>query len=84
MLGRRKGPPPKEVVENYKRWEKLHAEMGRTILKLMGHPDATLEQLWSIRLRYADECESFNGMRKRLRELFKDGVYYTEKYPWNV
>ena len=80
---RQRTKPPKELVENYKRWAKLNAEMGDTVLELMRHPEATLEQLWAVRLRYADNYEAFNDMRKQLRTMFWDGVYYDEKYPWN-
>lgn len=83
MLGKQYTKPPKELVENYKRWAKLNAEMGDTVLKVMRHPQATLEQLWAIRLQYADNYETFNDMRKQLRTMFWDGSYYDEKYPWN-
>jgi len=78
-----KKKPPKELVENYKRWEKLNNDMGNTVLEMMRHPDATLEQLWALRLQYADSYAEFNDMRRQLRTMFWDGVYYTEKYPWN-
>ena len=80
---RQRTKPPKEVVENDKRWAKLQDEMGQTVLELMRHPSATLEQLWAVRLQYADNCESFNDMRKQLRGLFKNGNYSFEVYPWN-
>ena len=83
MLGKQKTKPPKELVENYKRWAKLNAEMGDTVLEVMRHPQATLEQLWALRLQYADNYETFNDMRKQLRTMFWDGNYYDEKYPWN-
>ena len=35
MLGKQKGKPPKDLVENYKRWAALHNEMGQTVLELM-------------------------------------------------
>jgi hypothetical protein len=83
MLVRQKGTPPKGLVENYNEWAKLHNRMGQTVLELMQHPDATLEQLWAVRLQYADSYAEFNDMRKQLRSLFWDGSWYTEKYPWN-
>ena len=83
MLGKQKGKPPKELVENYKRWAALHNEMGNTILELMRHPDSTLEQLWAARLQYADNYAEFNDMRKQLRTMYWDGPYSFEKYPWN-
>ena len=83
MLGKQKGKPPKELVENYKRWAQLQNDMGNTILELMRHPDSTLEQLWGARLTYADNYAEFNDMRKQLRSLFWDGGSLFEKYPWN-
>jgi uncharacterized FlgJ-related protein len=83
MLGKQKGKPPKDVVENYKRWAKLQDDMGQTILELMRHPNATLEQLWAARLQYADNHAEFNDMRKQLRKMYWDGGSYFEKYPWN-
>jgi hypothetical protein len=80
---RQRTKPPKDVVENYKRWAKANADMGNTILELMRHPDATLEQLWAARLQYADNYAEFNDMRKQLRTMYWDGSWYTEKYPWN-
>lgn len=76
-------PPPKWLVENYKKWEALNDEMGRTVLKFMAHPDATLEQLWAVRLKYADNYAEFNDMRKQLRTMFWDGRFSFERYPWN-
>jgi hypothetical protein len=75
--------PPRELVANYNEWVKLHNRMGDTVLELMQHPDATLEQLWAVRLQYADSHNEFNDMRKQLRKMFWDGSYYFEKYPWN-
>jgi hypothetical protein len=83
MLGKQKGKPPKELVANYNEWVKLHNRMGQTVLEMMRHPDATLEQLWAVRLQYADNYAEFNDMRKQLRSLFWDGDSYFEKYPWN-
>lgn len=83
MLGKQRTKPPKELVENYKQWAKLNNDMGNTVLEMMRHPDATLEQLWAVRLQYADSYNEFNDMRKQLRKMYWDGVYYTEKYPWN-
>jgi hypothetical protein len=83
MLVKQKDKPPKELVENYKRWAKLNADMGNTVLEMMRHPDATLEQLWALRLRYADNYAEFNDMRTQLRKMYWDGSYFSEKYPWN-
>jgi hypothetical protein len=83
MLVRQKGTPPKGLVENYKEWSELQGKLGQTVLKLMRHPDSTLEQLWGLRLTYADDCESFNEMRKQLRTMYWNGSGYMEKYPWN-
>ena len=83
MLEKQKGKPPKDVVENYKRWAKANNDMGQTILELMRHPDATLEQLWGARLTYADNYNEFNDMRKQLRKMYWDGTYQVDRYPWN-
>jgi hypothetical protein len=80
MLGKK---PPKELVANWKRMEALHKDMGHTILELMAHPNATLEQLWLARLQYADNIAELKDMRATLRKHFKDGPYLSEKYPWN-
>jgi hypothetical protein len=63
--------------------EALHKEMGRTVLKLMAHPESTLEQLWGVRLQYAERQEQLSEMRQQLRKHFKDGSYLSERYPWN-
>lgn len=83
MLAKQYTKPPKELVANYNEWVKLHNRMGQTVLEMMRHPDATLEQLWAVRLQYADSYAEFNDMRKQLRSLFWDGGSYFEKYPWN-
>jgi len=80
---RQRTKPPKELVANYNEWVKLHNRMGQTVLEMMRHPDATLEQLWAVRLQYADSYNEFNDMRKQLRAMYWDGTYQVDRYPWN-
>lgn len=80
---RQKGKPPLTVVNNYKKWAQLQAELGQTVLKFAAHPDCTLQQLWLVKMQYAESCNSFNEMRKQLRDMYWDGSFYDQKYPWN-
>ena len=85
MLARRREKPPLTVVDNYKRWEKLQAEMGQTVLKLMAHPECTLEQLWLVKMQYSERQQQFIEMKQQLRDLFPhygEGVF-GKPYPWN-
>lgn len=76
--------PTAEIVATY---NKMHANvdsMGKSLLKLMRHPDATPEQINDARQMYFSVYQSWIEARMTLRERFQPKPHtFQRPLPWN-
>ena len=78
-------PPTRaDLVERYNAIHATVDTMGKTLLKLMRHPETTAEQIDEGRLKYFLTYTAWIDARMTLRERYPDTVYTMKRpLPWN-